>query len=268
MNKRNTREKHIEHKISRLGEEKSNNQNCSMKIVKYNKYDDIIVEFQDKYKAEVHTTYNNFKKGNVKNPYHPSVYGIGIIGVKYQAKINSHMTKEYMAWNNMLKRCYNKDFKKKCDTYTDATCCEEWLLFENFYEWIHSQPNFNNWYQGNKWAVDKDILTKGNKIYSPETCCLVPPNVNALLLKCDKSRGAEPIGVNRKADGYQARCQNPFLNSYEYIGFYDTKINAFRAYKKYKENLIKQVAQEEFDKGNIIKSCYEAMMNYKVEITD
>lgn len=268
MGKTNTREKNKEHKIDRLGEENLNHQNCIMRIAKYNNYDDIFVEFQDKYKAMVHTTYYNFKKGNVKNPYYPSVYNVGIIGVKYRAKINAKMTKEYMAWNNMLKRCYNKDFKNKCDTYENATCCDEWLLFENFYEWLHSQPNFDSWYNGDKWAVDKDILFKGNKTYSPETCCLVPPNVNSLFLKCDKTRGTEPIGVNRKDNGFQARCQNPLLNNYEYIGFYGTETKAFYAYKRYKEDLIKQIAKIEYGNGNITKQCYNAMMSYEVEITD
>jgi hypothetical protein len=61
---------------------------------------------------------------------------------------------------------------------------------------------------------------------------------------------------------------NPLSNSREYIGTYPTPEKAFYAYKQYKEKLIKQVAQIEFDNGNITKECYEAMMNYEVEITD
>ena len=35
-----------------------------------------------------------------------------------------------------------------------------------------------------------------------------------------------------------------------------------------KENLIKQIANIEYANGNIAENCYNAMMNYKVEITD
>ena len=49
---------------------------------------------------------------------------------------------------------------------------------------------------------------------------------------------------------------------------YATPEEAFFAYKTYKEKLIKQIAQIEFDKDNITKTCYDAMMKYKVEITD
>lgn len=49
----------------------------------------------------------------------------------------------------------------------------------------------------------------------------------------------------------------------------DTPEQAFYfGYKPYKETIIKQVAQEEYDKGNITEKCYEAMMNYEVEIDD
>ena len=46
------------------------------------------------------------------------------------------------------------------------------------------------------------------------------------------------------------------------------KVQSFQLYKIRKENTIKQVAKEEYDKGNITKRCYDAMMKYKVEITD
>ena len=53
------------------------------------------------------------------------------------------------------------------------------------------------------------------------------------------------------------------------IGYYSTPEKAFYlGYKPYKENIIKQVAQIEYDNGNITEECYQAMMNYEVEIDD
>ena len=73
--------------ISRLGEIKTSNQGCKMKIIEYNTYDDIIVEFQDEYKAKVHTRYGKFKNGSIRNPYYPEVCGVGYIGQgKYKSK--------------------------------------------------------------------------------------------------------------------------------------------------------------------------------------
>lgn len=239
-----------------------------MMIIKYNNVHDIIVEFQDEYKTKIHTNYNAFLKGQVKNPYYSSIYGIGMVGVKYPTSINCKHTKEYMAWNNMLKRCFDEKYKEKHMTYKEVTCCKEWLLFENFYEWLHEQENFDKWLNGYRWDIDKDIFAKGNKVYSPSVCCLIPNNINKLFTKSDIVRGNFPIGVSKVGNKFQAVCLNQLTNKKEYLGIYDTPEEAFYAYKQYKENLIKKIAKIEYDKGNIIKDCYEAMINYVVEIDD
>lgn len=251
-----------------LQKEKYNNQGCLMKIVEYNKSSDIVVEFQDNYKYRINTIYANFKSGSIKNPYYPSVYGVGIIGTKYPRSVNCRNIKEYETWRHVLRRCYDSELKGRQPTYNDVFCCDEWLCYENFYEWLHKQSNFDKWYEGKRWAVDKDIFTKRNKVYSPENCCLVPQNVNCLFLKREAERGDYPIGVRYTNDGFLAVCRNPFLDSAEELGCYSTPERAFMAYKVYKENIIKQVAEIEYKNGNIIKECYEAMLNYVVEIDD
>lgn len=255
-------------KQNRLFETNLSNQGCLMKIVECKDKANIIVEFQDKYKARVNTQYSNFKKGSVKNPYHPSVYGIGIIGTKYPVSINCKKIKEYNVWQSMLQRCFSMSYKEKRTAYKDTTCCDEWLNYENFYEWLHNQPNFDKWHKGKRWATDKDILVKGNKTYSPDTCCLIPQNVNCLFLKREAERGKYPIGVRYTNDGFIAVCRNPFLDKSVELGCYSTPERAFQAYKVYKEDIIKQVAEIEYKNRNITKDCYEAMMNYEVEITD
>lgn len=251
-----------------LGEERLNKQGCLMKIVEYNKTKDIVVEFQDRYKARVHNQYDKFIKGQIKNPYHPSVCGVGMIGNKYPVAIGYEDTKEYTVWHRMLRRCFEEKEKVKNSTYKDVSCCDEWLLFENFYEWLHSQENFDKWYEGERWCLDKDILVKGNKIYSPETCCLVPININSMFVKNDKSRGLLPIGVEQIKDKFRSTCSNIFNGKTEHSHLYPTINEAFLSYKNKKESLIKQVAELEYGNGNISKACYDAMMRYEVEFDD
>lgn len=240
-----------------------------MRIVKYIDNRNIVVEFQDDYKIRVKTTYGNFKLGSVRNPYAPTVYGVGISGNRYPIVENNKPSKEYSIWRSVLSRCFDEVTKKKQPTYDDVTCCDEWLNYETFYEWLHSQPNFDKWFIGNRWAVDKDIINKGNKVYSPENCCLIPQNVNCLFLKREAERGDYPIGVRyRDGYGFIASCHNPFTNRKEEINSYKTPTEAFYAYKYYKEDLIKRVAEIEYEAGNIIEKCYRAMINYEVEIDD
>lgn len=143
----------------RIGEEKTNYQNDIMKIISYNNANDIVVEFQDSNHGTVHTNYYNFKSKSVKNPYHPEVCGVGMIGDKYPArKPNGNPTKEYYAWRDMLRRCFDEKKIEKNPTYKDVVCSDDFLYYEIFYDWLHSQENFDRWLNGKGWAIDKDIL--------------------------------------------------------------------------------------------------------------
>jgi hypothetical protein len=242
-----------------------------MKIINYIGAQDVFVEFQDQYKAIVHTSYRGFENGHVKNPYYPAVYGVGMVGQKYKTRTGDGDLKEYGAWHLLLQRCYDEKMKRRHPHYQDTHCCDDWLLFENFYEWLHSQSNFEKWLNGNRWALDKDIIYKHNKQYTPELCCLVPCHVNSLFTRRDKDRGNCPIGVYYfdKRGLYKAQCNNPFQNNKRVgLGYYSNPEDAFEKYKEYKERIIKEVARDEYEKGNITQKCFEAMMNYQVEIED
>ena len=113
--------------------------------------------------------------------------------------------------------------------------------------------------------LDKDILNKGNKVYSPDTCVYVPQSINSLFTKSDKVRGEYPIGVYKQKDKYVAQL-NKGNGKQIYLGSYSTPEEAFQAYKQAKEEYIKEVANEYKDK--IPYRLYEALMNYEVEIDD
>lgn len=255
-------------KSQRLGLISHNNQNCLMKIVEYNSATDIVVEFQDFNKAKVHTRWDHFTEGSVKNPYFKHIYGIACAGSKVDI---SQSKREYQTWTDMLRRCYDNNYHSYKPTYIRCEVCEEWTNYENFYDWITHQENYNKWAADTTFHLDKDIRVKHNKVYSPETCCLVPHNVNTLFIKADNKRGLYPIGVSehyKNSGTYMARCNNPLLHKTIQIGVYASPQDAFVAYQQYKENLIRTIANEEYSKRNITQLCYNAMMNYKVEITD
>ena len=55
-------------RINREGEITKDKHNTYMRIIKYNNYDDIFVEFLDDYRAIVHSGYEHFKRKTIKNP--------------------------------------------------------------------------------------------------------------------------------------------------------------------------------------------------------
>ena len=257
--------------IDRTSEESCNNFGTPMKIVEYNSNMDITVEFQDEYKARIHTSYQMFKNGGVRNPYDKTVYGVGYIGEgKYKSKgKDGKQTSAYTTWVSMIKRCYDPYYLNRELTYIDCYVCKEWHCFQNFAEWF-----YKNYYEveNERMHLDKDILLKGNKIYSPETCVFVPQRINLLFVKADKARGKYPIGVNyhKTPNNLRVRCsvfengktKNKNLGSFPL----NKPFQAFYTYKVFKENYIKQIADEY--KGIIPQKLYEVLYKYEVEIND
>ena len=161
----------------------------------------------------------------------------------------------------MMNRCYNEKFHARQPQYKNCTVCEEW----------HNFCNYRLWYEGNKYGdepldLDKDILFKGNTIYSPETCVLVPHIINTLFLNGKSNRGECPIGVFLDSDKRKYRACVAFGGMSVKLGTFDTADAAFARYKEYKEDLIKDMAEQY--KGMIPHKVYEAMMNWKIEVTD
>lgn len=253
-----------------LGTKNINNQGYEMQIIEYNKYNDIIVEFQQPYKYKVKSRTDRFLSGEIQNPYAPSICGFGIVGTKYptHTKDGKKYLREYLIWTNMIKRCYDEEHRYKNPSYYDCKCCEEWRYYEKFYEWLHSQENYTILDSINDLAIDKDILLKGNREYRPDRCCLVTQKINNLLLKSNSVRGDCPIGVfyHKQNNKYVAQCGGKKNNVY--LGSYNTKEEAFKVYKKYKEKLLKKIATEEYEKHYITEQCYNSLMAYRVEITD
>ena len=232
------------------------------KVLKYNDSANVEIQFV-KTGFETVARLTNIRNGKVKDPYLPSVYSIGIVGTKYPSTINGVLTKEYDLWHNMLRRCYSDKYQKKYPTYKGCEVSDKLKSYEYFYEWCHKQVGFNN--QG--WHLDKDLLIKGNNVYSESTCVFIPAEVNTLLVKSTASRGKHLIGVcwckTHKAFVAQVRKNK---GKREKLGYFKTELEAFNAYKKAKEAFVKEQANEW--KGKIDDRAYEALMNYQVEITD
>lgn len=169
----------------------------------------------------------------------------------------------YKHWFQMIRRCYSDKEQKKRMTYIGCSVCEEWLTFSNFLKWFMSEDSgYKIGYQ-----IDKDIIKKGNKVYSPDTCVFVPRRINCLFTKSNTLRGDTPIGVTTTQSG-RYRAQYAQFNKMTYLGLYDDPISAFNAYKDSKESFIQKVAMDYFANGYICKKLYDALMRYEVEITD
>ena len=236
------------------------------KILKYNDSKDVEIQFLKTGYRKV-AEMKEVRSGEIKDPYLPTVYGVGILGAKYPTRVNGVKTKEYVLWTNMLVRCYSDSSKKRRPTYKDCEVSDNFKNYEYFYEWCNKQIGFTNEGNENPFHLDKDLLIKGNKVYSEDTCVFIPAEINTLLIKCVATRGEHLIGVSwhktRKA--FVAKVSKS-KGKREYLGFFNTELEAFNAYKQAKESFIKEQANNW--KSQIDDRAYNALMNSTVEITD
>jgi hypothetical protein len=188
------------------------------------------------------------------------VYGVGINDRSCPAKIEGKNTKEYILWYNMLNRVYSKTYLEKHPTYVGCSVSDTFLYYHLFRAWCQTQVGFEK--EG--YQLDKDLLIKGNKLYSEDTCVFIPKSLNLLLIKTAACRGLLPIGVTKNGNKFMAQCRKE--GKKKCLGTYDTPELAFQAYKTFKEASLKE--QAEVYKDSIDPRAYLALVNYEVSIDD
>ena len=238
----------------RVGETFTNKNGESCKIVEYFNATNCTIEFEDGCVIK-NRWYANIVKGAFRNPNLPTYYGVGFQGVgKYTFAINRKIGD---VWIRMFQRGYDKKLHDKQPSYKDCSVVKEWHNFQVFAEWFDE-----NYKEG--FVLDKDILLKGNKIYSPDTCVFVPREINGIFTLRQNKRGDYPIGVLKNGNKFQANIVR--YNKREYLGTFNTPEEAFQVYKVAKEDYIRHVANKW--KNQITEECYQALLNYKIEIID
>ena len=234
----------------KIGEIRYNKFGTPMRIVDFTRHDDVTIEFLDLHNMKKKTTYSNFKNGGIKNPYDRTIRGIGYLGEgEYMTNQSLHERRAFGIWCGMIDRVYNEEKRSKYETYSDCIICDEWQNYQIFREWYDKE-----FYQvgTERMHLDKDILVKGNKFYSPDTCLIVPQRINMLFLqkpnKYNLPSGISPMANNRYRAEYNGKK----------VGNYDTLEEAIQAHDNEKRKAIKRVADEY--KAVIPDKVYQALL--------
>ncbi len=241
-------------------------------VFKTNNYGDVeVTEYIDSHNITVKflntgnvrkTGTSELKKGEIRDNEAFPVYKVGVMDIPNELRRGQPAPKEYSIWNGIRQRCYNENIRSINPTYKNVEMSDNFKLYSYFKDWCGSQIGFDQ--EG--WELDKDLLSKGCKIYSEDTCVFVPAEINCALPSSKKVRGSFPQGViyNCTKTRYRARIQRG--DEWESLGTYDTSEEAFYAYKPVKESHIKSLSEKWKDK--IDTRVYEALMNWTIEITD
>lgn len=182
------------------------------------------------------------------------VFGVGINDYNAKVKTKGIHLDSYVRWKILLQRCYSKKYQASHPRYVGCVVCNEWLSYSSFKKW------YDKYYiQG--YDLDKDILVKGNKIYSPNTCCFVPHEINILVRDYnykDKHFNL-PTGISYdklrkkyKSGGYFNSIQKRF----DFIN------DAISYYNIVKKEYINKIAEEYYKSNKISEKVYIALKNY------
>jgi len=241
-------------------------------VFKTNNYGDVeVTEYIDSHNITVkflntgaikNTTASALTTGILKDSEVHDTHKYGVMDIPKSVGRGGRCDPLYKKWNGMMQRCYNPKNKINNPAYEACTSSETFRHFSKFKSWYYSQIGCEQ--EG--WHLDKDILIKGNKVYSEDTCCIVPPEINVALANNKSVRGYFPQGViyNSTKTRYRARIQRG--DKWESLGTYDTPEEAFYAYKPIKEAYIKSLAEKWKDK--IDHRVYDALYAWTINIDD
>ena len=229
-------------------------------VIGYKNSKEVTVRFLNTGTVKI-VSLGHLRNGLIQDNFAKTCYGVGYIG-NTTTSINTRHKPAYILWKDMLKRCYHLPYQDKHLCYVGCEVSEYFKCFANFEIWCEEQVGFGE----KDFRLDKDILVKGNKVYSPETCCFVHQEINGLFIKQLRRRGEYPIGVSVNKDTGKFKARISYASEGNYLSVHDTPKEAFLAYKKAKEVYIKVVAEKW--KGKMDSKVYQALTAWTVEITD
>lgn len=191
-------------KSKHIGQKYVNNQGEEYTVICKTK-EGFLIEFASG-NTKIVKNSSNFKSGKIYDPFHPSVYGEGMLGLRY-ADVKSD---SYKMWHNMMQRALSENYKEKYPTYKDVEVCDEWLTYRNFKSWVENYFLYLSCIEGwdkISWCLDKDLLSENdNKIYSPKTCTFLPTELNVELSRKIRNKERLLEIVNRYKNYLEVRA--------------------------------------------------------------
>lgn len=246
----------VEFGVKYLGKEFENKLGEKYFVVDYKNSKEVVVMFYDGYYTTAQMS--NIRKGAVKNPFSEKgkFLGFGVSDVKVSTK--SPLCKYRRLWEAMITRVYSRSDK----AYHSVVISQDWAVLSTFLEDIKGFKGYDK-VVTDGWVLDKDILSINGKIYSKDTCCFVPSEINSLLVSMGKPKGDYPLGVHFCKREGKFVAQMHVKTTMKHIGYFDCQDEAHSAYKREKQMYINSVAESY--KSVLDSKVYSALLTCVVQ---
>lgn len=245
------------HKPIQAGDVFQLNYGGSCTVLEYRNSSSVFISHDDEFRHVMEVESRNLRLGQVLNPYHRSVYGVGFLGNgKYKSKIAGKKSPEYALWSGILQRGHSSDFKESNPSYKNVSVCSEWHNFQVFAEWFNNQP----FARVEGFQLDKDLLIPRNREYSPSACSFVPGSINSLFNEGAQCKSSQMIGVTKISRRKPFVARAMVNGAAVRIGSFETEEEAYAAYAKAKKDYVLKVAEEY--KSVLHPKVYENLRNW------
>lgn len=235
-----------------------NNKGCEGVVIDYIDASKVLIEFLDDNKFRNYFEAKDIREGVFRNPFIPTLSGIGYIGNGvHTARVNGKICPAYKAWSGMFTRCYDERHLSIRPSYRGCEVAKEWHDFQVFAEWYKGHKFFNKGYH-----LDKDILVRGNKVYSEDTCCLVPPSLNTSvgIRVNNKDAYVGCVSLDKRSGTFNSSiCK---FGKSIYLGSYKGEVEATEVYLKAKKEYMRELAIIYKDK--VTDRVFNALFNWEV----
>lgn len=230
-------------------------------IIYYGSVEDVLIRFHNTgYVTK--SGMQRIRTGGVIDKLAPTSYGVGYFGENPLAvcQVDGKKSKEYILWQSMMQRCYSSVRHDASPNYIGCSVSDYFKNFGNFYDWCQSQSGFKL----NGWALDKDLLFKGNTMYSEDNCVFLPSHINTFLTKTSKPNITGFIGV-KYLNKYNKYTAVLFKNKKAiYSKYLSSAEEASDEYVKMKKQHAMELADQH--KDNLDVRAYHALCNYEPDV--
>lgn len=230
----------------------------SVVVIKYVNTFTVTVRFDyDGYTSV--TSACNIRKGNVKNPNYPALFGVAFLGIGDHTaqKVDGKVSRLYYLWYYIIKQSYCEKYRAEYPSHASVTVDERWLNYQNFCVDVESMIGYNE----DGWTLFRCFINLDNKIYSKENCCFLPDIIGRAFHE-GRSKSANntdtPKGVTKNKKKFIVACANHGPGTEYPYKYYDTKEEAENAYKEHRKLALFELAKEYKDR--IDPRAYNVLM--------
>lgn len=164
----------------RVGDEYTSFYGLPYKVVKIINDKECLVRFKESGNVQKYSYRAIGRNAHIKDYATEKFCGVGYAIGTISQPINKD-TPAFKQWRGILGRCYSPG-RPRC--YNIASVCAEWHCFNNFERWYNEEKELlmdSLFIHPFDVCVDKDLFGNNRKIYSSETCCILPRAINSCL---------------------------------------------------------------------------------------